>query len=290
MTLDRTTHKPKARTRGGLAAVAVAIVVLFSFAGSVDAQTASPEGFSLRHIPESQPLMGSQQPARAAFTEEVGTVEVKELSATRAVLYSLLLPGLGDWYAGQTHRAKTFFVIDAAIWTTFIVFQVQGHNREDSYQQHAQQFAGVASTDHSTDYWDTIGDFDSSDDYESDFKKESRLETWPDVGYDALEAFYVENRVSDFESWAWQSFDNRVEYLQLQSGSKLSYRRSGYMLAVAALNRVIASVFAWHAVKSSRGEFDDDAGETSGYHFDFSTPPFGARGGYAATVSLVRSF
>jgi hypothetical protein len=215
--------------------------------------------------------------------EEAG----KELSATRAVLYSLLLPGLGDYYAGKKSRATTFFIIDAALWTTFIVFQVQGHLREDSYQDFAARFAGVTGTDHTDDFYSVVGQFDSSDDYESEFKKESRPDLWPDVGYDAMERYYLENRVADFEEWAWQSSDFRIDYRQMRSDSKVSYRRSEYMIAVLAANRLVASIFAYHAVRSSRGKSDTEVGR---YGVDFSIPPFGAPGEYAAAVSVVRSF
>ena len=113
--------------------------------------------------------------------------------------------------------------------------------------------------------------------------------------YDDLESFYVENRVEDFEEWAWRTFDSRVDYRSLRSSSKLAYRRSGYVIAIAALNRVVASVFAWQAVKASRGDFDEPdetgASATQGaYHLDISSPSIGARGEFSAAVSLIRSF
>ena len=125
---------------------------------------------------------------------------------------------------------------------------------------------------------------------------ESRLELWPDVGSEAMDRYYQENRVSDFEDWAWRSFESRVDYRQLRSSSELSYRRSSYILAAAALNRVIASVFAYQAVKSSRGGSEDDGGSEDngavrgGYRLDISTPALGERGDLTTRVSLIRSF
>jgi hypothetical protein len=186
-----------------------------------------------------------------------------------------------------------FFVVDAAIWTSFILFQVQGHQREDSYQEFAQTFAGVASTGHSDDYYSVIGQYGSSDEYEADFKKESRVDLWPDVGYDALESYYIANRVSDFEQWQWRSFEDRVDFRDLRSASKLSYRRSTYVLAAAALNRVVASLFAFHAVTSSRDEPGEDGSPDTnkgGYRLNFTSPALGSSDGFSAAVSLIRSF
>jgi hypothetical protein len=291
MTQETGVHRAT-RSAGRLTVLTAVITAAAFLNGSAGAQPpAEPvqAGFSLRFVPESHAFTAAQRPFPSGLSEDAATSH-EELSAKKAVLYSLLLPGLGDWYAGKKERAKAFFVVDAAIWTSFIIFQVQGHKREESYQDFARQFAGISSTDHSDEFWSTIGQHNTSGVYESEFKKESRIEIWPDVGYDALEAYYLDNRVSDFEEWAWASFETRVDYRELRSSSKVAYRRSGYMIAVAALNRVVASVFAWHAVKSSRGELDDDKPQTGGYRLDFSTPPFGGRGEYAASVSLVRSF
>lgn len=283
-----------------LAAVMVSLALLAvapaASAGDGSAARGPDGGFSLRHIPEALPLTDGGVSLHRAESDWYGQGELEDeddLSITKAVLYSLLLPGLGDWYAGKKDRAKAFFIVDAALWSTFIVFQVQGHRREDSYQDYARTFAGVASTGHSDDYYSLIGQFNSSSEYESDFKKESRLDLWPDVGYDALETYYVQNRVSDFEEWQWRSFDDRVDYRELRSSSKVAYRRSGYMLAAAALNRVVASIFAYQAVKSRRGETAEDTGAVSqhgGYRLDISSPANGRRGGFSAAVSLIRSF
>lgn len=295
------------RRHKGLFRAAAVILALTVLAGPAVGSAATPtgvpspdsDGYSLRHIPEAIPLstaMAADDWSASDWYQESDPQPEKELSMTRAILYSLLLPGLGDWYAGEKHRATTFFIVDAALWTTFIVFQVQGHRREDAYKEFAQTLAGVESTGHSDDFYSTVGQYASSDEYEADFKKESRLDLWPDVGYDALESYYVENRVADFEEWAWHSFESRVDYLQMRSSSKLSYRRSGYLLAAAALNRVVASVFAYQAVKSSRGEMGDegDAGgkgtRGGGYRLDISGPALGERGDLTTRVSLIRSF
>jgi hypothetical protein len=245
-------------------------------------------GFSLRQAPETQHAQATGHDS-AVMIGDPETESTGELSIRRAVLYSLLLPGLGDWYAGNKGRAKTFFVVDAALWTTFIVFRVQGNQREEGYQNFATEFAGVSGTGYSDEFYSTIGQFNRSDDYEADFKKDHRIDLWPDVGYDAMEKYYVENRVSDFQDWAWYSWELRVDYREMRSASKLSYRRSGYILALAVANRVVASIFAYQAVKSSRSR-DGEATESSRYRVDFSGSPLAEGGELSAGVSLVRSF
>ena len=282
-------------------ALVAGLLVGFSVPAAAGGAEKPAADFSLRYIPEALPVeatsgeTGAGEDGTSWYSQSATVEPVKELSMSRAILYSLLLPGLGDWYAGERDRAKAFFIVDAALWTTFIVFQAQGHRREDGYQQYAQTFAGIAGTDHSDDFYSVIGQYSSSDAYEAEFKKESRPELWPNVSYDELEGYYTDNRVEDFEEWAWRTFDSRVDYRSMRSSSKVAYRRSGYVIAVAALNRVVASVFAWQAVKASRGDFDepagtDDSAAQGGYHLDISSPSIGTRGEFSAAVSLIRSF
>jgi hypothetical protein len=206
-----------------------------------------------------------------------------DISAARAIGLSLLVPGLGDVYAGRPDRARVFFAAEAAIWTAFAVFRIQGHGREESYHDFAVQFAGITGTDHSDDFYSEIGQYDSSNDYEAVMKKNARFELEQVLGYEALERYYLEHRVADFEEWAWASSEDRIDFRALRSDSRLAYRRSGYMIALAAANRVVAALFAYQAVKSANVE-------TGRLRLDFAPPRacMGAR--YAAAISLVRSF
>jgi hypothetical protein len=297
MTKGTSQHMLVYRVVSGILAVAL---LVGPAAVSADPGAAGDE-FSLRHIPEALPLASATASGSGGWNgdgeegwyQDTDRPPSEEPSMTRAILYSLLLPGLGDWYAGEKNRAKIFFIADATLWVAFFAFQIQGHELEDGYKEFAATYAGLSSTNHSDDFYSTMGQYDSSDDYEASFKMDSRLDLWPDVGYDALDRYYLDNRLADFEEWGWDSFEKRVDFRQQRSSSRVAYRRSGYVLAAAALNRVIASLFAYQAVKSSRGAGKGgDAGGASsgGYRLDISSPPIGARGDFTATVSLIRSF
>ena len=268
--------------------LAVIVVVLALVSGGWVPATSGT--FSLRDIPDAG--VDSQEQARPFEQLEnwnqgaFGTAS-GEPSMKRAILYSLLLPGLGEYYTGHTMRARTFFVFEAAVWTSFIVLRTQGHMREDRYKEFAVQFAGLSTTDHSDDFYKTVGTHDSSNNYEAELKSEGRLEIWPNVSYNALEKYYLENRILDFEEWTWTSFDRRVEYRAMRSSSRLAYRRSLYMLAAAAANRVISAISAYQIVKSAKIETGEQTGR---YMLDFGRPGHDTRGEYEAAVTLIRTF
>ncbi len=270
-----------------LATILVSLTLTLSLCASATADT---EEFSLREIPAA----ALEPDSRDGYGEgPAGWQQVPPagssggLTMKRAMLYSLLLPGLGEYQAGSTLRAKAFFALEAGIWTSFAVLRTQGHLREERYKNFAVQFAGITGTNHSDEYYKTIGQYDSSYDYETEFKAEGRVEIWPDVGYYALEAYYLENRISDFEEWAWSSFDRRVDYRAMRSSSRLSYRRSLYMVAAAAANRIASAVSVYQIYRTSRHE---TASRTGRFFLDFGPPDYYGRGDYTGAVTLIRTF
>jgi hypothetical protein len=208
-------------------------------------------GFSLRNAPATTTDFAPQANP-AAFNhflqgEDVRGPDYK--SSTRAVLYSFLLPGLGQYYLGEKRAALSFFIAEGAIWTSFVVFQVQGHLRRDSYKDYAVVFSGISTRDHSDDFYREIGDYDSSDEYEELIKQEGRSATYPNSDYATIEEYFVTNRVSDFEPWMWRSTKDREHYYDLRWGSRLAFRRALYSVAAALGNRIVSSVYA---LRSSR--------------------------------------
>jgi hypothetical protein len=191
-------------------------------------------------------------------------------------LYSLLLPGLGDWKLGHRDRATTFFAVEGVIWASFVWFQVQGGDLEDEYESLAVQFAGISSTDHSDEFYATLRDYDNSDDYEAVIKTDGRFEYLRALSSEELEQYFIDNRVEDYEPWLWESTERRLQYSEVRSASKTAYRRADYMIAAAAANRVVSAVFAYAAARSA-------AKHDVGLNFDMSP-----RGDVALT--LTKSF
>jgi len=214
----------------------------------------------------------------------------EEKSAKRAAGYSLLLPGLGQWYAGDYTEAKVFFAVEGAIWVSFAVFLIQGYVREEDYKEYATVFAGVGSTDHSDDYYSIIGEHNSWIPYEASVKSDGRFEYYPNVDAQTLEDYWVENRVSDYEPWVWQSADVRRNFRDQRSASRLSYRRAEYMLAAALFNRVASAFFAIRSAKQANKAGDAGQPVQTGYRIEIGAPWEPPSAGFRTGVSFVKSF
>lgn len=57
----------------------------------------------------------------------------KGKSVKRAFLYSLILPGAGELYAGSKIKAVLFFGLDATFWSLYFNYHKKGKNKEKDY-------------------------------------------------------------------------------------------------------------------------------------------------------------
>jgi len=238
-----------------------AIVLLLLAAQSGEATAAAP-GSSREPIREplreplgaSSPALASLSPlelaARGEFLaqqEETApeTAPKKAPGGKKALLLSLLLPGLGEFTLGAKGRATGFFVAEGLIWTHYAWFQVAGSKRRDNYIEQAQAHAGVGVSEASDDYWKTVGQYMTSqgtgpDAYEETLRREAR-DTYPDDPA-AQDAFVAERLPSGDEAWSWSSTDARDSYKDTRESSRRAYDKSKYSFAAAIVNRILSAI------------------------------------------------
>jgi hypothetical protein len=234
--------------------------------------------------PDTPPLAASEQPVSLLAAAPPSDAGGK--STGRAVLYSLVLPGWGQLYLGEKRNAWTFFATEAAVWTSFFVFEIQGHQRKNGYQEYAQVFAGIQSDSHSDDFWAIITQYNSSKDYEDELKREGRFAIFPEGGADALDRYFVENRIGDYEPWEWQSAEIRRDYQDRRSASKRAFRRALYAAATGLANRAAAVFFA---VRSTRTTADSED-SSAGFRVEFGAPTLPVDDEFQTGVSIIKRF
>ena len=271
----------------GLGSVAILLVCL--------AVPAASQSFSLRNAPVPAAAVGVGERGVPQIREDSALLRMEDSGDTRgapkskakAVFYSLLLPGWGHYYVGDKTGAAAFLSVEAATWASFIVFETQGYLRRDGYEDDAQVFAGISGGDHSDDYYGLIAEYGSWLEYEEAVKSEGRLVLYPDADAAALEEYFAENRVSDFEPWEWKSEDDRRDFRGLRSSSKRSFRRGLYAMAVAAANRAASAFFVIKATNDANRRLDADR---IGYRVEFGPPVAHPGEGVQTGFSFVATF
>jgi len=180
-------------------------------------------------------------------------------SPSRAALYSLLLPGLGEIYVGDSRaKAAGFLAAEAGIWSAFILFRKLEDWKRDDYIELAVVYAGIDPSGKNDFFFDMIGFYDSRDDY----NKVSRV-------YTRTNPYYPETSEWD---WQWQGTDYRAQYRDLKNDSKAAKRNANFALGAAALNRAVSMIFAW---RSARGHNRNLADEFSGFNLEILPDSYG---------------
>ena len=163
----------------------------------------------------------------------------------KALLLSLLLPGLGEMSLGEKGRATGFFVAEGLIWTHYAWFQVAGSKRKDNYIEQAQAHAGVGVSSADDDYWKTVGQYMTSqgtgpEAYEETLRREAR-DLYPSDPA-AQDAYVTEKLPSGDQAWSWSSTDARDSYKDTRESSRRAYDKSKYSFAAAIVNRVLSAI------------------------------------------------
>jgi hypothetical protein len=186
--------------------------------------------------------------------------EIRGTSRRRALLLSLLVPGLGHRYAGRGDRAKLFLGLEAGVWTTYSVFRIQGHLRRERYIEYAQVDAGVKSSDETDEYWRLVAAFPRSDPGPGSYNEQIRIEArYLFPGDRAAQDAYVQDHgYFGDRAWSWQTRDQQLRYREIRSSSLDAYDRAKYTIAAAVLNRLASAVDAVRLV--ARDAEEEDAG------------------------------
>ncbi|MFH0777010.1 MAG: hypothetical protein V2A71_00120 [Candidatus Eisenbacteria bacterium] len=216
---------------------------------AASASSLSPSG-SLVLFLEDPAFQSGEQGGEDTGSAPAEAGETGGKSRAKALALSTLLPGAGEYYAGKKERAKAFFLAEAAIWTGFIVFEVQGHLRKDSYIEYAGLMAGADAEGKPEDYCRALGQYARSDpgpgSYNEDVRREARA-LYPD-DRQRQDEYVQQNGYFGDDAWDWQSQEDQARYRSLRRKSLLSFRRATYMLGVAAAARILSAMDAARSV------------------------------------------
>lgn len=183
--------------------------------------------------------------ATAQDVAPMGTPAPAKGPGKKAMLYSLLLPGMGELSMGETGRATGFFIAEGLIWTNFIYWTVSGNLRQDDYVEQANLNAGVGVSKESDDYWKLVGQYQSSSgsgsgSYEETLRREAR-DVYPDDPA-AQDAYVAQKLPTGDRAWEWSSSTLQDTYISTRNSSSHAYNHAQYSYAAAILNRVLSVI------------------------------------------------
>jgi hypothetical protein len=218
----------------------------------------------------------------ARVTGGTGNQGAAALSPERAqhMLQSLTIPGWGQLSAGHPTAAKTFFLIDLGIWTSFVAFQVQDQMRINASVNTAKLFAGIDLSGRSEQYRRIVGIYASSDEY-------NQLVVYRDAAnlyYNdpaAYRSYIAAHSIGGADAWAWTDEASFDRYRGQRKNAERAGQRANTALILAFANRLVSAIHA-ASVTHSPGH--------AGHALGLELTPDASRGYNAWHLGLRASF
>jgi hypothetical protein len=156
-----------------------------------------------------------------------------------AVCLSLLLPGMGELYAGSFESGKYFTIADALLWGTVVGMNSYGNWKRDNYKSFAQTYGGISVEGKDEDYFANLGDYKSVDDY----NREMDLQRDYSKVYNGIKYY-----------WNWGSDARRKEYRDMWRSSEQAFNNIRFAVGALILNRIVSVVNAVRLVAAHNKE------------------------------------
>ncbi|MFA3782770.1 hypothetical protein ABRY23_06865 [Melioribacteraceae bacterium 4301-Me] len=176
------------------------------------------------------------------FLKEEYTTQKK--NAGLAILFSMIIPGMGELYADSYQSGIYFTVADGILWGVFAGFNLYGDWQKNNYRSFAQSFGSVNLDGKNSDYFATIGIY--KDVYT--YNQVQELNRNFDKVYD-VNKFY----------WNWGTNEQRKKYREMWSSSETAYNNVRFAAGALILNRLISAINAVRAVSRYNNNLQKEA-------------------------------
>ena len=153
------------------------------------------------------------------------------MSPKRAFLYSLLIPGWGQYAAGNDKSAGRFLGAEVGLWGGFFAFKKVEDVRVDNYRSYAAQHAQAITSGKDNQYFDDLGFY------------ANRLQHNQFARYDDGPRAHLYPETTDF-FWEWDSEASRNRYKKLLNSSQSAQRQSLFFSGLVVVNHLVSAIHA----------------------------------------------
>ena len=160
-----------------------------------------------------------------------------------AIIYSLLLPGMGELYAGSYSSGKYFTIAEGALWATYLGFNAYGNWQKNNYKSFAAANGGVNNNGKNSDYYANVGLYTSINEYNNTQAFDRNFA-----------AMY--NPVQYYWNWIGQ---DRKTYRSMWLSSENAFNNLRFVVGAMILNRIISAINAVRLVSRYNKSIDESA-------------------------------
>jgi hypothetical protein len=178
----------------------------------------------------------------SALVQEEPAVPSKK-SVGLAVVYSLLLPGMGELYAEGFSSGKYFLIAEGALWLGYAAVEIHGNDLRDGARSFAVAHAGVDVAGKNDDFFVDIGNFMTLEEYNEKRLRDRELERL----YDAAAGY----------SWRWDAEASRATYKDQRISSENMYNTRKFIGIAVLVNHIVSAINAARcAIAHNRAQQD----------------------------------
>lgn len=215
----------------------------------------------------SSPVPAPPLPVAQELVPETG-----RRSPATAAFYSLLVPGMGEWYAGRFDIGRYSLIAEGTLWLSYYSLQRYGSWIRDDARSFAVIHAGASLAGKDDQYFVDLGNFMDTEEYNA----KKLTDRMPELLYDP-DAGY---------RWRWDSDVKRREYRSMRVAGETVFNTSKFVIGAVVVNHLISAVNAVRLAKQHNDGLTDGAGA---WRLESSVTRIGERPD-GITVSVVRTF
>lgn len=171
-------------------------------------------------------------------------IEPKKKSPGLAILFSLMLPGMGELYADSYESGKYFTIAEGVMWGTYIGINTYGNWQKDRYKSFAAANGGVNVEGKDDDYFATISEYLNIEQFNNE---------------KALQRNFTEMLNENQYFWKWSSEDRRT-YRSMWVSSEQAYNNLRFVVGAMIINRIASVVNAVRLVSAYNKRQNEELG------------------------------
>jgi len=189
-------------------------------------------------------LSASVLPLNPVVADETSS-ESKHKSSFLAFVYSFLLPGMGELYAGRFDAGQYSLGVEAGLVTALIGTWVYAASLKSDYKNYAHIYAGVNVNGKSDQYFLDISSWGNIDEFNT-YSLQQR---------DAASVYDPQTSY-----WNWQSDAARQKYSSILNASNNAYQSISLVVALMGVNHLYSAVSAALMVNKYNSQLDAQSG------------------------------
>lgn len=191
----------------------------------------------------TQQIFAQQRPISTLLTKEtqlhgmslpdldLSSAPESKKSVILAVVASLLVPGLGEWYAGSFETGKYYLIAEGGLWLTYSGFRMYSNWLLQDAQTFASQHANADFSSKDDQYSVNIGNFNTTAEY-NDTKNRNRQY---DLVYQTTNLAY---------QWNWDTDANRLQFKNMRIQSGQVKNNAEFVIGAIVVNHLLSAFSA----------------------------------------------